>query len=73
MRHPLYRSAGEGAGGVRAAGRPAAITTSRWQTRASEIYALFAGTALIARSAIAVIVSDGFTPGFADTLDPSMT
>jgi hypothetical protein len=31
------------------------------------------GTKLIARSAKAVIVSDGFTPGFADTAEPSTT
>ena len=28
---------------------------------------------LIARSASAVIVSDGFTPGFAETAEPSIT
>jgi hypothetical protein len=32
-----------------------------------------AGTKLIARSAIAVIEREGFTPGFADTLAPSTT
>lgn len=31
------------------------------------------GTIDIARSANAVIVREGFTPGFADTADPSMT
>ena len=36
-------------------------------------HAAFAGMRLIARSAIAVMVSDGFTPGFAETAEPSMT
>jgi hypothetical protein len=31
------------------------------------------GIRLTARSAIAVIVSDGFTPGLADTVEPSIT
>jgi len=39
------------------------------QTRA----AVFFGTKLMARSVIAVIVSDGFTPGLADTAEPSAT
>ena len=34
---------------------------------------LFAGMRLIARSASAVMVSDGFTPGLAETADPSIT
>lgn len=35
--------------------------------------ACFGGMNPMARSASAVIVSDGFTPGFADTAEPSMT
>jgi len=36
-------------------------------------HAAFAGMKLMARSAIAVMVSDGLTPGFAETAAPSTT
>jgi hypothetical protein len=52
---------------VRAAGGPAAARSSGRQAGDA------GGTSDSARSASAVIVSDGFTPGLADTLDPSTT
>jgi hypothetical protein len=38
---------------------------------AKRIQALFTGTFDMARSVIALIVNDGFTPGFAGTTEPS--
>lgn len=41
--------------------------------RVAPLAALAAGIRLIARSASAVIVSEGFTPGFAEMAEPSTT
>ena len=41
--------------------------------QAARVAADFSGTNVMARSASAVIVSDGFTPGFAEIAEPSTT